>query len=298
MDDSPLKHHGTTDELLKQRDIEVAERDGTLQYVGSTYSLENDALYDGLSRPGVRIVTFAPILRHKMFPLPEIVELLLRLGSWGMGTPVEIEFAVSLQANQPAEFGLLQMRPLVLSRETERLNIESMETKEAICVSTHVLGNGIIRDLYDIVVVDSERFDRSKSKEVAREITRMNETLIAEDRPYLLIGVGRWGTLDPWLGIPVKWDQISGARAIVEASFKDMEVAPSQGSHFFQNITSFMVGYFSINSRNETDFLDWGWLSSQPAAESGIFVRHLRFNRPIVVKMNGQENKGIILKPM
>jgi CheY-like chemotaxis protein len=298
MDDSPLKHHGTTDDLLKQRDIEVAERDGTLQYVGSTYSQENDALYDGLSRPGVRIVTFAPILRHKMFPLPEIVELLLRLGSWGMGNPVEIEFAVSLRPNQPAEFGLLQMRPLVLSRETERLNIESTETKEAICVSTNVLGHGIIRDLYDIVVVDPERFDRSKSKEVAREITRMNEKLIAEDRPYLLIGVGRWGTLDPWLGIPVKWDQISGARAIVEASFKDMDVAPSQGSHFFQNITSFSVGYFSINSRNETDFLDWEWLSSQPVAESGIFVRHLRFNRPIVVKMNGRENKGIILKPL
>ena len=295
--DSPLKHSSTADELLKPFELEVAERDGTLHLVGSTYSRENDALFEGLSREGVRIVTFAPILRHKTFPLPGIVEMLLKLGSWGMGTPVEIEFAVTLRPNQPADFGILQMRPLVLSREIEQLNLETTDPEKTICVSTHVLGHGSIKDLYDIVVIDSDRYDRSKSKDVAREVTRMNEKLLAEDRPYLLIGMGRWGTLDPWLGIPVKWDQISGARAIVEASFKDMDVTPSQGSHFFQNITSFMVGYFTVNSKNESDFLDWQWLLSREPVESGTAVRHLRFNRPIIVKMNGHENKGVILKP-
>jgi hypothetical protein len=189
------------------------------------------------------------------------------------------------------------MRPLVLSRESEQLSIETTDTREAVCVSSHVLGHGVIKDLYDAVVVDSETFDRSKSKDVALEVTRLNEKLLAEDRPYLLIGVGRWGTLDPWLGIPVKWDQISGARVIVEASFKDMDVAPSQGSHFFQNITSFMIGYFTISSKKDTDFLDWEWLRSQPAVETGTFVRHIRFDRPMVIKMNGQENMGVILKP-
>ena len=297
MSDSPLNHRETTDELLKPYGTEVSERDGTLHPVGSTYSRENDALYDGLSREGVRVVTFAPILRHKMFPLPGIIELLLKLGSRGMGTPVEIEFAVSLRTGQRAEFGLLQMRPLVLSREIEQLSIETTDTREAICVSSHVLGHGVIKDLYDVVVVDSETFDRSKSKDVALEVTRLNEKLLAEDRPYLLVGVGRWGTLDPWLGIPVKWDQISGARVIVEASFKDMDVAPSQGSHFFQNITSFMIGYFTISSKKDSDFLDWEWLRSQPAVETGLFVRHIQFRRPIIVKMNGQENMGVILKP-
>lgn len=295
----PLNGSDTSDMLVKRFNLNVAESDGTLQHVASTYSPENDALYDGISRKGIRVVSFSPILRNKIFPLPQILDLLLDMGSWGMGSPVEIEFAVTLSAStgHRKQFGLLQMRPLVLSRETEQLEIEEVATEKLICLSTYVLGHGVLKDLYDIVVVDIDKFDRSKSREVAREVTQFNEQLLDEGRPYLLIGVGRWGSLDPWLGIPVKWDQISGAKAIVESGFKDFDVDPSQGSHFFQNITSFMVGYFTVNSRMKHGFVDWEWLRRQPAIEEKSYVRHIHLDKSVVVKINGHQNKGIILKP-
>ncbi len=289
----------THDLLLKKHDLSVSESDGTLVYAGSTYSPENDSIYDGLSRSGIRVVTFSPILTAKLFPLPQILELLLDMGSWGMGTPVEIEFAVNMNESpgNPREFGLLQMRPLVLSREFEELNVENIPPEKLICQSSQVLGNGAISDLRDIVVVDIHRFDRARSRDVAKEVSQFNEKLINERRPYLLVGVGRWGTLDPWLGIPVKWDQISGAKAIVESGFKDLAVTPSQGSHFFQNITSFMVGYFSINPHMKQGFIDWDWFSNQNAFEEKDFTRHIRLEKPITVKINGHKNIGVILKP-
>lgn len=299
MSGQPLQHTETHDALLKRYGLDVAERDATLAAVGSTYSAENDSLSIGLARDGIRVVTFAPILQRKLFPLHQILELLLDMGSWGMGTPVEIEFAVNMAGppGRPKEFGLLQMRPLVLSREVEELNIEDFAPDQLICQSYQVLGNGVTRDIHDIVFVDPGTFDRAKSREVGREVTEFNEKLIEERRPYLLIGLGRWGSLDPWLGIPVKWDQISGARAIVEAGLKDLDVAPSQGSHFFQNITSFMVGYFTINSKVKQGFLDWPWLMEQAPLEQKKYVRHVRLDDPIVVKINGHQNRGIILKP-
>jgi CheY-like chemotaxis protein len=289
----------TQDAMVKRYPLTVAERDGTLYHVGSTYSPENDAISDGLSRNGTRLVTFAPILRNNLFPLPQILELLLDMGTWGMGTPVEIEFAVNMSAppGKPKEFGLLQMRPLVLSRELEELNVDDFEPQQLVCQSHQVLGNGVIGDIHDIIVVDVHKFDRAKSQEVAKEVSQFNEKLIAERRPYLLVGVGRWGSLDPWLGIPIKWDQISGARAIVEAGFKDIDVTPSQGSHFFQNITSFQVGYFTINAKAKQGFVDWDWLLTQDAAEEKSYTRHLRFDQPIVIRINGHLNRGVILKP-
>lgn len=289
----------THDICVKQYTLDTAEKDGALHYVASTYSHENDTIYDGISRHGARLVTFAPVLKHKIFPLPQIIDLLLEMGSWGMGTPVEIEFAVKMSApkGKLKEFGLLQMRPLVLNREMELLNIDVKNPETLICQSPHVLGNGVIDEIYDIVYVDYHLFERSKSKEVAVEVNTFNKKLVSEKRPYLLIGVGRWGSLDPWLGIPVTWDQISGAKAIVETSFKDFMVEPSQGSHFFQNITSFMVGYFSVNSFKNSGFMDWDWLIKQEFEEEMKYTRRLKFSSPIVIKMNGQENKGIILKP-
>jgi len=289
----------THDMLVKQYDLDIAEQDGTLHLVGSSYSPEDDVINDGLSRQGIRLVTFGPVLHHRLFPLSQIIELLTDMGTWGMGTPVEIEFAVNLSSSpeKPKEFSMLQMRPLVLSREAEELSIEKFEPEKSICFSQQVLGNGVIRDIHDIVVVDIHTFDRSKSLDVAAEVTYFNEELLSANRPYLLIGVGRWGTLDPWLGIPIRWDQISGARAIVEASYRDMDVAPSQGSHFFQNITSFQVGYFTINSKFQHSFLDWDWLLRQPALEEKTFTRLIRCTKPITVKMNGHQNRGIILKP-
>lgn len=290
---------GTHDMLVKRYGLDVAEKDATLHLLGSTYSHDNDVVQDGISRQGVRLVTFGPLLRHRLFPLPQIIDLLTDMGTWGMGTPVEIEFAVNVNTppGQPKEFGMLQMRPLVLSREAVELNIEQVEPDACLCYSEQVLGNGVIRDIRDIVVVDINKFDRAKSREVAVEVTHCNGELLAERRPYLLVGVGRWGTLDPWLGIPIRWDQISGARAIVEAGFKDMDVEPSQGSHFFQNITSFMIGYFTVSSKRGKSSLDWKWLLEQPAFKEGTFTRHIRLEAPITVMMNGHENRGIILKP-
>lgn len=290
----------THDTLTKIYNLSVAEEDGTLGYVGSTYSHENDAVYDGISRRGMRLVTFAPVLKNKLLPLPEVLELLLEMGSRGMGTPVEIEFAVNMKtpAGKPTEFGVLQMRPLVISREYEELSIEKVDRPDILCESFQVLGNGIIDGIHDVVAVDIHRFERSKSLEVAREVGAMNAKLVAEGRPYLLIGVGRWGTLDPWLGIPVRWEQISGARVIVESGFKDISVAPSQGSHFFQNLTAFMIGYFTISSDPGGGYVDWDWILSQPSVEEGAITRHVRFKKQIVVRMNGHRNKGIILKPV
>jgi hypothetical protein len=198
---------------------------------------------------------------------------------------------------QASKFAILQMRPIVLNRELEILDVEHVDQTALVCRSGRILGNGILDNIFDIVVVDRDRFDRSKSRDAAAEVTRMNAKLATENRQYLLIGVGRWGSLDPWLGIPVTWNQISGARAIVEAGFKDFTVMPSQGTHFFQNLNSFLIGYFTVGSSDPDSFIDWEWLSGQPAAETLRFVRHLRFDRPIRILMSGHQNKGIVFKP-
>jgi CheY-like chemotaxis protein len=287
------------DQFVQRFDLTAAEEDQSLYLVGSTYSAENDSVYDGISRNGRRVVTFAPILKHKIFPLPEIMDLMLDLGTWGMGAAVEIEFAVNMNVppGKPKEFAMLQMRPLVMSHELEELDVDNVEQGHLICQSQQVLGNGAITDIHDVVVVDIQTFDRSKSAEAALEVSAINSKLLAERRPYVLIGVGRWGSLDHWLGVPVTWDQISGACVIVESGFKDFNVTPSQGSHFFQNITSFRVGYFTVNSLTGLGFIDWDWLRAQQPVEGRTFTRHLHFAEPITAKINGHRNKGIILKP-
>jgi CheY-like chemotaxis protein len=289
----------TPDNLVQRYDLNKSEVDGTLQYVGSTYSAENDAVYDGISRKGTRVVTFAPVLKHNVFPLAKILDLLLDMGSWGIGTPVEIEFAVNMSVppGKPKEFAMLQMRPLVISLELEELDVDDIDQEDLICSSTQVLGNGVINDIYDIVYVDINKFDRAKSREVAMEVSSFNTKLTEQKRPYLLIGVGRWGSYDQWLGIPVTWDQIAGSSIIVESGFKDLNVTPSQGSHFFQNITSFRVGYFTVNSFINLGNIDWKWLQKQAPVEELKYTKHLRFNEPLTVKINGHKNKGIILKP-
>ncbi|HUJ95048.1 MAG TPA: PEP/pyruvate-binding domain-containing protein [Terriglobales bacterium] len=279
--------------------LDAAEADGTLQMVGSTYSVDNHAVYDGLSRPGVRVVSFAPILKHGVFPLAVILDQLVRAGEDGLGQPVEIEFAVRTPRlpEESADFGFLQIRPLVLSREGEELAMDDVEPAHLICQSTRVLGNGRIENLYDVVVADSQRFERSQSQEVAKAVAHFNAKLSAENRPYLLVGVGRWGSNDPWLGIPVEWDEISSARVIVEAGFRDFRVTPSQGSHFFQNLTAFQIGYFTVNPDAGEGSIDWGWLAAQPAVEEDGCVRHLKFEAPVTVLMDGKTGQGMILKP-
>jgi len=287
------------DSLVKKYDLTAAEEDMSLYSVGSTYSAENNMVYDGISRQGTRVVTFAPILKQKIFPLPEILETLLELGSWGMGTQIEIEFAVNLNTppKTPKQFCLLQMRPMVLSSENEVLNVDNIAPNKLLVQSPQVLGNGEIKNITDVIIVDIDKFDRSKSRDVAREVGLLNSKMLNENRQYILIGVGRWGSLDHWLGIPVSWDQISGAAAIVESGFKDFNVTPSQGSHFFQNITSFRVGYFTVNPHSQQGFIDWEWFRDQQVEEAYEYTRHLRFEKPLVIKINGHLNKGVILKP-
>jgi CheY-like chemotaxis protein len=273
-------------------ELDVAEADGALAALASTYSRENDAIYDGISRPGVRVVSFASILKHDSFPLAPLLDRLLAIGRWGMGAPVEIEFAVDLRKR---ELAFLQLRPLALSHEMIELVIGDVDPALLLCRSDSVLGNGRLDEIHDIVVVDRQRFERASSRQAASEIAQLNAEL--SGRPYLLIGVGRWGSADPWLGIPVTWEQISGARVIVEAGFADFKVTPSQGTHFFQNLTSFDVGYFTVNPDAGDGFVDWAWLAAQPAVRETTYVRHLRTLRPVVVKMNGKNGEGIILKP-
>jgi CheY-like chemotaxis protein len=287
-------------ERLRERayPLRDAEADGTLHYVASTYSRDNDAIYDGLSRPGPRVVTFAPILKHNVFPLPELLDYLQKLGADALGRPVEIEFAVRMgSSTEPADLGFLQMRPLICSRETEDLDIESVESSAILCRSSHVLGNGRIEDLHDVVVVDYESFHRAKSVQVAEIVARLNAQLVRAGTPYVLIGVGRWGSKDPWLGIPVTWDQVSGARVIVEAGFRDFRVTPSQGSHFFQNLTAFRIAYFTINPDLGEGLVDWAWLAAQPAVEESGPVRHLCLASPLTVAISGTRGVGVILKP-
>lgn len=289
----------THDTQTKKYELDIAEQDGTLNYVGSTYSHENDIIYDGIARNGSRLITFTQILKYKIFPLAEILDLILDMAAWGMGSPVEIEFAVNLSSgpNKPKEFGLLQMRPLVLNQEMDELEINEEDKSKVLCESTQVMGHGAIENICDIIFVDNQKFNRAESRSVALEVSQYNSELIRKGRPYILFGVGRWGTLDPWLGIPVEWEQIAGARIIVEASFVDMEVTPSQGSHFFQNLTSFMVGYFSVGNNFKNSFIDWNWLLSQKTVSEKTYTKHIELKSPLIIRMNGKTNEGIILKP-
>ena len=279
--------------------LAAAEADGSLHMVASTYSADNHAVYDGTSRSGIRVVSFAGVLKHGLFPLPEILDRLQKLGEDALARPVEIEFAVriSRDPDQPSDFGFLQMRPLVLSREQEDLRVEDVAAERLLCSSTKAMGNGRIDDIRDIVVVDYHQFERSRSHEVAAAVARMNARLLESGTPYVLIGVGRWGSNDPWLGVPVTWEQVSGARVIVEAGFRDMRVTPSQGSHFFQNLNAFQVAYFTVNPDLGEGFVDWEWLAAQPSMESLDSVRHVRLQTPLEVVVSGKTGSGLIIKP-
>ncbi|MGW8267020.1 MAG: DUF5752 family protein [Longimicrobiales bacterium] len=287
------------DGLLIRAPLDVAEEDGVLTWLGSTFSPENNAVYDGMSRPGVRLVSMAPILKHGMFPLADILKELLQVGEAGTSSPVEIEFAVNLTTprGEPKEFAFLQLRPLSANRELDEVELERLPPEDLICESPSALGHGHLDNIQDMVVVDRNRFERAHSQECAGAVARFNAELSQAGRPYILIGVGRWGSTHPWLGIPVRWADIAGAAVIVEAGFKDFRVTPSQGTHFFQNLTSLNVGYFTVNQNVGEGFVDWDWLAGQEAREEMGCVRHIRFANPVVVTMNGTVQKGVIRKP-
>ncbi len=287
---------------LVRLDLEQAEKDGTLGPVASTYSPDNDAVYDGISRQGVRIVTFAPILKSGWFPLPQALSRLLAMGSRAMSCPVEIEFAVDLDPARTGtpEIAFLQIRPMMIEGgplDIEEI-LERIDEGDLLCVSESALGQGRSRDIQDVVYVKPSAFDRGRTHAIGGEVGAINARLARAGRPYLLIGPGRWGTSDPWLGIPVEWHQISGVGAIIETDLEDVPVAPSEGSHFFQNLTSFGISYFTSTSRpgGGRSRVDLPWLDMQPAEDETSAVRHVRLPEPLEIWVDGRSRRGVMIK--
>ncbi|MDD3406406.1 MAG: PEP/pyruvate-binding domain-containing protein [Paludibacteraceae bacterium] len=283
--------------LLKLH-VKEAETDGALQYIASTFDPYDQAIYDGLYEGGRKVITFANILQHDVFPLSSILETILKMGQHEMGRPVEIEFAVNLDTEtQQHHFYLLQIRPIVGNKEMLKEDLDEIPREKLLISSENALGEGITNDIYDIIYIKTDRFNASKNQFIAYEIEKLNKKLQEENRKYILVGPGRWGSSDLWLGIPVKWSYISNAQLIVECGLKNYRIEPSQGTHFFQNLTSFGVGYFTINPFINDGLFDSDFLQSQPALFETEYLRHIRFENPMVIKINGKKSKGVVLKP-
>jgi CheY-like chemotaxis protein len=281
-------------------DIKDLENDIALKYIASTYDRNNNVLRDGISFPGKRVITFSNILQHKTFPLAEILSTLLEIGQEEMNNPIEIEFAANLETphGTPKIFDFLQIRPIVHSEEAHNINLDHIKEEETIIYSESALGNGLFKGIYDLVYVKPESFNAVNNKSVAVEIEKINSLFVKQGKGYILIGPGRWGSTDPWLGIPLKWPQISAARIIIESGLKNYRIDPSQGTHFFQNLTSFRVGYFTINPYIKEGYYDVDFLNKQNAIYEDGFLRHVRFDKPLEIMIDGKKHRGVILKPL
>ena len=287
---------------LVKRDVQEAQEELPVRILSSTYIPEEHRIRDS-QLPGVRIMTFAQILKYKTFPLAGILSELLQLGRDGMGCEIEIEFAVDLHPEiARSTFYFLQIRPMVTGSERADVQICDEEVAEACCFSRQALGHGIFTAIRDIVCVDSATFEPAATPAIATEIGQVNKRLALERRPYLLVGPGRWGSADPWLGIPVQWSNISGVGAIIELRNASLRVDPSQGSHFFQNITSLGIPYLTVTESEtvekrgrEQDFFDWEWLYAQGDTRKGRYVSHVRLERPLIVKCDGKRLEGCLL---
>jgi len=283
-------------EFLSHLELEAADYDDTLKRVASTYDAASDRIQAGVAMPGPRIITFAPILQVGLMPLNALLEDLLELGKRVTGSPVEMEFAVDwgTDSRQPAVFSLLQIRPLAVSEAEITVTEAELESPGRLLSTATALGNGLIDDIQDIVYLPRETFDFKHSQKIAAELADLNGSLLRQQRPFLLMGFGRWGSSDPWLGVPVNWGQISGTRAIVESTPAGAHVDLSQGSHFFHNLTNLKILYFSI--RYGRDFLDWEWLDAHPAIMETAYLRHLRLEKPLLLKVDGRTRQGVILR--
>lgn len=295
LNDAEVNLHLEQDATVVRLTLEDAEQHGTLAPVGAVFSAEDNSFYDGIYRPGVRVVTFAHILKSNLFPLAKIARQVLELGRQGMGGPAEIEFAVNLDAN-PKELAVLQIRPYGASGDFEPVDLGEIDREHMVCYSSHSLGNGVFGDLRDVIYIKPDAFDAGKTREIAREVATINEQLKAADRRCVLIGPGRWGSSDRWLGIPVQWGQIASARVIVETTLENFVVDPSQGSHFFHNLTTAGSAYVTVNPRLSQGFIDWEWLAKQPAIAETTFVRHLRLETPLEARIDGRTSRAAVLK--
>jgi CheY-like chemotaxis protein len=284
---------------IKNIDIKDAGNDGAMRYVASTYDRTNNMIHDGISQPGRRVITFAGILQHDSFPLAEILSVLLEIGQEEMNNPIEIEFAANLETpeDSPRIFNFLQIRPIVFSEDACTVNIGNIDHSMTIVFSESALGHGIFKGIHDLVYVKPGAFNPARNKDVAITIEKINSGFVKQAKGYILIGPGRWGSTDPWLGIPVKWQHISGARIIIESGLKDYRIDPSQGTHFFQNLTSFGVGYFTINPYINEGYYDVEYLNGLQAIFEDDYLRHVRFEKPLDIVIDGKHHAGAILKP-
>lgn len=294
--DLPLEYNPIKEnEHIMKFSLEDAENDGILRFIASTYRAQDDKIVYGITESGPRVVDFAPILKFDLIPLNRLLKELLKLCEDTLQKMVEVEFAMTLDEGRgtPARFGFLQVRPMVVSEANVELPLAELMGKNVLAASESALGNGVLGSIQDVIYVKPEKFNVHHSEAVASELERLNYPLVKEGRPYLLIGFGRWGTSDPQAGIPVNFGQICGAKVIIESALPETSTMLSQGSHFFHNITSFKVFYFSISPADRHK-IDWGWLNGQNAVHDTEFVRHVKLPAPLKIKVDGRTGRGVI----
>lgn len=282
---------------LLKLSVREAEKDGSLQYIASTYDPYDMVIRDGIYDGGRKLITFCGVLQQGVFPLPELLKLVMKYGQEDMLRAVEIEFAVKLDSNRTGEFYLLQIRPMVDNKMMLDEDLTKIADDATIIRSHNAIGHGITNDVYDMVYVKTENYSASNNPAIADEISKINAAFLDSGNNYVLVGPGRWGSSDPWLGIPVKWPNISAAKVIVEAGLTNYRIDPSQGTHFFQNLTSFGVGYFTVNDYLGDGVYNQAFLNSRPAVRETEHVRHVRFSSPITIKVDGMKKEGVVLMP-
>ena len=278
--------------------VKEAEADGSLNYIASTYDPYDMVIRDGIYPGGRKVITFANILQHDVFPLPRILQLVQKYGQGEMRRPMEIEFAVNFNAKEKnGTFYLLQIRPMVDMKADLAEDLDLIPSEQILLRSENALGQGVMDDIQDVIYVKTDGYSASNNQLIAYDIEKLNRRFLDEGKHYVLVGPGRWGSSDTWLGIPVKWPNISAARVIVEAGLTNYRVDPSQGTHFFQNLTSFGVGYFTINAYINDGIYNQELLNSMPAVEETKFLRWVHFDKPLTVKMNGKKKVGVVQLP-
>ena len=290
-----LLEHGQ-DAGLVGLEISEAEKQGTLRHCASVYDPEGDRIVAGLDAKGPRIVNFADILQYNYTPLAETLELILKVVKESLGAPVEIEYAVDLEKDKLGRTSLylLQIKPLVGATEDFEINLDEIDRDSTLLFAERSMGNGKVEDIRDIVYIQPEKFDRTKTRDILPELEDKNAEMVRQNKKYVLIGPGRWGTRDRFIGIPVAWPQISNARVIVEMSLPDFPLDASLGSHFFHNVTSMNVGYLSVQYDSDADFIDWEKFTMQKVISEGEFIRHIEFEEPLTIIMDGKKRTSLI----
>ena len=283
---------------IKTLRVKEAENHGSLNYISSTYDAYDQIIREGFYPQGRKIISFTGVLQQGVFPLPELLQIAQRCGADAMKRPIEIEFACNINDDRTGSLYLLQIRPIVDSKQMLNEDVAAIDDSQCILRSHNSLGHGIIDDITDVVYVKTDdSFTAANNYYVANDIERLNKSFVDENKNYILIGPGRWGSSDHWLGVPVKWPHISAAKLIIETSLANYRIDPSQGTHFFQNLTSFGVGYFTIDENTKQGFVQQQILDEMPAVEETKYVRHVRFSQPLRILMDGKRQEGAVLFP-